>query len=180
MAALRPWIAKRDRALLPLFYGCGLRLAEALSLKRADVSAAQSGRLVITGKGNKDRMVPVLPVVAEALADYLAACPYRHDPLFLGSRGGPFHPRLVQQLMERLRLALGLPATATPHSLRHRFATHLLGAGGDLRAIQELLGHASISTTRRYTDVDEAGLMRAYERAHPRANLGLLEGLPIP
>ena len=171
MATLRPWIAKRDRALLMLFYGCGLRLAEALSLKRADLTAAQSGRLVVTGKGEKDRMVPVPPIVADALAEYVAACPYRHDPLFLGTRGGPLHPRLVQQLMERLQLVLGLPETATPHSLRHSFATHLLGAGADLRAIQELLGHASISTTQRYTDVDEAGLMAVYEKAHPRAAL---------
>ena len=171
MPTLRPWIAARDRALLMLFYGCGLRLAEALSLKRSDVALAQSGRLIITGKGEKQRMVPVLPVVAESMAEYLAACPYRRDPLFLGTHGGPLHPRLVQQLMERLRLKLGLPATATPHALRHSFATHLLGAGGDLRAIQDLLGHASISTTQRYTDVDEAGLMAVYDRAHPRARV---------
>ncbi len=169
MPRLRPWIAVRDRALLLVFYGCGLRLSEGLSLKRSDVAAAQRGRLVITGKGDKQRIVPVLPVVAEALAEYAGACPYKRDPLFRGTRGGPLHPRLVQQLLERLRLKIDLPETATPHSLRHSFATHLLGAGGDLRAIQDLLGHASISTTQRYTDTNEAGLMAVYDRAHPRA-----------
>ncbi len=167
--ASQPWIAKRDVAMLTLLYGCGLRLGEALSLKRADLVSARSGRLVITGKGRKQRVVPVLPVVASALADYAEALPFRGDPLFRGARGGPLNPRLVQGLLQRLRLLLGLPASATPHALRHSFATHLLAAGGDLRAIQELLGHASLSTTQRYTDVDAAGLLAVYESAHPRA-----------
>jgi integrase/recombinase XerC len=164
-----PWVAKRDAALLTLLYGCGLRLGEALSLTRRDQAAARSGRLTVTGKGRKQRVVPVLPIVAFAIDDYLAACPHRHDPLFLGVRGGPLNPRIVQDRLQRLRLLLGLPATATPHALRHSFATHLLAGGGDLRAIQELLGHASLSTTQRYTDVDAAGLMAVYDRAHPRA-----------
>jgi integrase/recombinase XerC len=165
----KPWIAKRDTALLCLLYGCGLRLAEALSLKRADVVAAQRGRLIITGKGNRQRMVPVLPFVAEALEDYVVASPFTRDPLFRGSRGGPLHPRIVQEMVVRLRMELGLPETTTPHALRHSFATHLLAGGGDLRVIRELLGHASISTTQRYTDVDEAMLVRVFEAAHPRA-----------
>jgi integrase/recombinase XerC len=163
----KPWIAKRE-ALMALFYGCGLRLAEALSFKRSDAVAAQRGQLMIMGKGNKQRMVPVLPYVAEALEDYLVIRPFTGDPLFRGSRGGPLHPRIVQDLMRRLRQFVGLPENATPHSLRHSFATHLLG-GGDLRVIQELLGHASISTTQRYTDVDEAMLLRVFEAARPRA-----------
>jgi len=164
-----PWIAKRDAALLTLLYGCGLRLGEALSLTRADVKAARSGRLTVTGKGRKQRIVPVLAIVAAALDDYLAACPFKGDPLFLGARGGALNPRIVQDRLQRLRLLLGLPATATPHALRHSFATHLLAGGGDLRAIQELLGHASLSTTQRYTEVDAAGLLAVYEQAHPRA-----------
>ena len=164
-----PWVGKRDAALLTLLYGCGLRLGEALSLKRRDQAAARSGRLTITGKGRKQRVVPVLPIVAAALDDYVAACPHSHDPLFLGVRGGPLNPRIVQGRLQSLRLLLGLPASATPHALRHSFATHLLAGGGDLRAIQELLGHASLSTTQRYTDVDAAGLMAVYDRAHPRA-----------
>jgi integrase/recombinase XerC len=164
-----PWVAKRDAALLTLLYGCGLRLGEALSLTRRDQAAARSGRLTVTGKGRKQRVVPVLPIVTVAIDDYIAACPHRHDPLFLGVRGGPLNPRIVQDRLQRLRLLLGLPASATPHALRHSFATHLLAGGGDLRAIQELLGHASLSTTQRYTDVDAAGLMAVYDRAHPRA-----------
>jgi integrase/recombinase XerC len=164
----KPWIAKQDAALMALFYGCGLRLAEALSFKRSDAVAAQRGQLMIMGKGNKQRMVPVLPYVAEALEDYLVIRPLTGDPLFRGSRGGPLHPRIVQDMMRRLRQFVGLPENATPHSLRHSFATHRLG-GGDLRVIQELLGHASISTTQRYTDVDEAMLLRVFEAAHPRA-----------
>lgn len=168
------WVARRDAAVLLLLYGCGLRIGEALSLDRGDAPAADGAlhSLMITGKGRKQRMVPVLPIVAEAIADYLAACPHAlgpGDPLFVGVRGRRLQPRPVQQRMAQLRGALGLPASATPHALRHSFATHLLAGGGDLRTIQELLGHASLSTTQRYTDVDEAGLMAAYAAAHPRA-----------
>ena len=169
------WVARRDTAVLLLLYGCGLRIGEALGLDRADAPAADGAlrSLAITGKGNKQRLVPVLPVVAEAIADYLAACPHAlgpGDPLFVGVRGRRLQPRLVQQTMALLRGALGLPASATPHALRHSFATHLLASGGDLRTIQELLGHASLSTTQRYTEVDEAGLLAAYTAAHPRAS----------
>jgi integrase/recombinase XerC len=166
------WQAKRDVAVLTLLYGCGLRISEALGLKRCE--APQGQPLTITGKGQKQRIVPVLPVVREAIEDYLAACPYplaADGPLFVGARGGPLSPRLVQLRMEVLRGALGLPATATPHALRHSFATHLLGAGGDLRAIQELLGHASLSTTQRYTSVETERLLAVYDAAHPRARL---------
>ena len=168
------WVARRDTAVLLLLYGCGLRIGEALGLDRADAPAADGAlrSLLITGKGNKQRLVPVLPLVAEAIADYLAACPHAlgpGDPLFVGVRGRRLQPRPVQQTMAVLRGALGLPASATPHALRHSFATHLLSRGGDLRTIQELLGHASLSTTQRYTEVDEAGLLAAYDAAHPRA-----------
>lgn len=169
--AREPWIGKRDVALLTLLYGCGLRIAEALGLTRGE-APLKPGTLKITGKGNKQRLVPVLPVVAEALSEYLAACPYRggrDDPLFLGARGGVLHPRLVQGKMHELRAALGLPESATPHALRHSFATHLLAGGGDLRSIQELLGHASLSTTQRYTAVDATRLVAVYDKAHPRA-----------
>jgi len=164
------WQKKRDTALLALIYGCGLRLSEALGLSRADAPTGEA--LTIVGKGRKMRQLPVLPAVREAIVDYLAACPFKlaaHDPLFVGARGGPLHPRLVQRQMEALRGYLGLPGTATPHALRHSFATHLLGAGGDLRAIQELLGHASLSTTQRYTSVETARLLAIYDDAHPRA-----------
>ncbi len=166
------WQAKRDVAVLTLLYGCGLRISEALGLKRSE--APQGEPLMITGKGQKQRMVPVLPAVREAIGDYLAACPYAlaaDGPLFVGARGGPLSPRLVQRRMEMLRGALGLPATATPHALRHSFATHLLCAGGDLRAIQELLGHASLSTTQRYTSVETERLLAVYDAAHPRAHI---------
>jgi integrase/recombinase XerC len=164
------WQAKRDIALLTLLYGCGLRLSEALGLKRSE--APRGDLITITGKGRKQRLVPVLPAVREAIADYLAACPYplsAAGPLFVGARGGPLHPRVVQRQMQALRGMLGLPETATPHALRHSFATHLLGGGGDLRAIQELLGHASLSTTQRYTSVETERLLAVYESAHPRA-----------
>jgi integrase/recombinase XerC len=168
------WQAKRDIALLTLLYGCGLRIAEALGLKRAEAPGMSSqGELItITGKGRKQRVVPVLPAVRHAIADYLAACPYpltADGPLFVGARGSPLSPRVVQRRMETLRGALGLPDSATPHALRHSFATHLLDGGGDLRAIQELLGHASLSTTQRYTSVETERLLAVYDAAHPRA-----------
>lgn len=170
--AKEPWIAKRDAAVLLLLYGCGLRIGEALGLSRARVADMAKGSMTVRGKGSKDRMVPVLPVVAEAARDYLAACPYAggdNDPLFLGARGKALDPAIVQKEMRSLRRALNLPETATPHALRHSFATHLLGGGGDLRTIQELLGHASLSTTQRYTAVDSAKLLDVYRAAHPRA-----------
>jgi integrase/recombinase XerC len=166
-----PWIAARDSAVLALLYGCGLRLSEALGLSLRAAPRSGTTLLTITGKGGKQRLVPVLAVVTESVEAYVRLCPYplkAEEPLFRGARGGPLHPRLVQRLMERLRHALGLPENATPHALRHSFATHLLGAGGDLRAIQELLGHASLSTTQRYTAVDAQRMMDVYERAHPR------------
>lgn len=168
--AREDWIAARDTAIATLLYGLGLRISEALSL-RADVHPLPPS-LRITGKGGKTRIVPVLPVATRAVATYVALCPFDlalDQPLFRGARGGPVNPRLIQGAMERARLRLGLPATATPHALRHSFATHLLSAGGDLRAIQELLGHASLSTTQGYTAVDAARLMEAYGKAHPRA-----------
>ncbi len=167
-----PWVGKRDVAVLMLLYGCGLRLGEALSLRRREAPVAGQEALTITGKGGKDRMVPLLPAVAEAVRDYIAACPFElapEGPLFLGARGKALGARQVQARVAELRVLLGLPETATPHALRHSFATHLLAGGGDLRAIQELLGHASLSTTQRYTDVDAAGLLAVYQRAHPRA-----------
>jgi integrase/recombinase XerC len=166
------WQGRRDTAVLALLYGCGLRLSEALGLSRA--AAPLGEMLTITGKGRKQRQLPVLPAVRAAIADYLAVCPYAltaEGPLFVGARGGPLNPRLVQRQMAALRGLLGLPGTATPHALRHSFATHLLGAGGDLRAIQELLGHASLSTTQRYTSVETERLLAVYEDAHPRARL---------
>jgi integrase/recombinase XerC len=170
--AFNDWQGKRDTAILALLYGCGLRLSEALGLSRAEAPLREMA--AITGKGGKQRLLPVLPVVREAVADYLAACPHllpAEGPLFIGARGGPLHPRLVQRQMAVLRGFLGLPETATPHALRHSFATHLLGAGGDLRAIQELLGHASLSTTQRYTSVETERLLAVYDAAHPRAHL---------
>ncbi len=173
-----PWVAVRDVAVLLLLYGCGLRISEALALNRRDVpsvSAAGGGSLMITGKGGKQRVVPLLPIVVDAINAYVAACPYRlapDGPLFVGVRGGRLNPRIVQGRLQTLRAQLGLPKEATPHALRHSFATHLLGAGGDLRAIQELLGHASLSTTQRYTDVDAEQLLDVYARAHPRAAAG--------
>jgi integrase/recombinase XerC len=163
------WAALRDQAVLTLLYGCGLRISEALSLKRADAPLAPSLRIL--GKGGKTRLAPVLPVVREATDLYLAALPFPlgpDAPLFRAARGGPLRPRHVQATVQRLRGRLGLSERATPHALRHSFATHLLGAGADLRSIQELLGHASLSTTQRYTAVDAAGLLGAYAKAHPR------------
>jgi integrase/recombinase XerC len=168
--ATSPWQQKRDIAILTLLYGCGLRISEALGLTRRE--APQGDVLAVVGKGRKERHVPVLAAVREAVADYIAACPYplaKDGPLFVGARGGPLSPRLVQRQMQTLRGMLGLADTATPHALRHSFATHLLGGGGDLRAIQELLGHASLSTTQRYTKVEPEHLLKVYAAAHPRA-----------
>lgn len=165
-----PWEAARDEAVLTLLWGCGLRISEALSLKRADAPLGDSLRIV--GKGSKTRVVPVLDEVREAVDAYLAALPQPlepHDALFRAKRGGPLSPRHVQATMQNLRSRLGLSERATPHALRHSFATHLLGAGADLRSIQELLGHASLSTTQKYTEVDAARLLAAYESAHPHA-----------
>nr|WP_112321353.1 tyrosine recombinase XerC [Oceanibium sediminis] len=165
-----PWIAARDTAVLTLLYGCGLRISEALSLTGAHVPLGETMR--IRGKGDKDRLVPVLPVARQAVDAYVALCPHPMAPgapIFRGVRGGPLSARQVQMAMQTLRQAMGLPETATPHALRHSFATHLLERGADLRAIQDLLGHASLSTTQAYTAVNEAGLMDTYQRAHPRA-----------
>jgi len=167
------WVLARDAAVMALLYGSGLRISEALGLKRRDVPQPGEGDvLVVTGKGNKTRMVPVLQKVLQLIADYTAICPYAlppEGPMFVGARGGPLSPRIIQLAMERLRGALGLPDSATPHALRHSFATHLLSRGGDLRAIQELLGHASLSTTQIYTAVDTEQLLSVYRSAHPRA-----------
>ena len=166
------WVLARDAAVLLLLYGCGLRIAEALSIKAKDAPTPDRDVLRITGKGGKERLVPVLPVVRDAVARYVQLCPYPlepDEPMFRGAKGGPLSPRLIQLAMERLRESLDLPATATPHALRHSFATHLLSAGGDLRQIQELLGHASLSTTQAYTEVDRDRLLAVYDAAHPRA-----------
>ena len=166
-----PWIFARDAAVLALLYGSGLRISEALGLKRKEADGKRDA-ITVTGKGNKTRMVPVLPQVTRLIADYIKLCPFdlpADAPLFVGARGGPLSPRIVQLTMERLRGALSLPDTATPHALRHSFATHLLARGGDLRSIQELLGHASLSTTQIYTEVDAERLLEVYASAHPRA-----------
>jgi len=168
--AATPWVAARDIAVVTLLYGCGLRISEALGLTGAATPLPQVLRII--GKGGKERLVPVLPAAQAAVAAYVRLCPHdltRDGPLFRGVRGGPLNPRLIALVMEKARAQLGLPATATPHAMRHSFATHLLSAGGDLRAIQELLGHASLSTTQAYTAVDAARLMEVYDRAHPRA-----------
>jgi integrase/recombinase XerC len=168
-AAAEGWIGARDRAVLLLMYGAGLRVAEALSLKGSDFPLGET--LVVTGKGNKQRVVPILPIVRAAVADYAARCPWplaKGEPIFRGAKGGPLGQGMVQKAVARARLALGLPASATPHALRHSFATHLLGAGADLRSVQELLGHASLGSTQIYTKVDAAALLGAYRAAHPR------------
>ena len=168
------WIRARDVAVATLLYGGGLRISEALGLtgRDADIATTGGGSLLILGKGGKERMVPVIPAAAQAVSAYLRLCPWPMEPdspLFRGLRGGPLNPRMITRAMETVRHLLGLPATATPHALRHSFATHLLSAGGDLRAIQELLGHANLSTTQIYTGVDTARLMEVYRTAHPRA-----------
>lgn len=170
MQSADPWIAARDAAVLTLLYGCGLRISEALGLTGADVPLPEVLR--IKGKGDKERIVPVIDVARDAVTAYCKLCPYPQDaglPLFRAVRGGPLGPRAIQKVMAQTRMQLGLPATATPHAMRHSFATHLLAAGGDLRTIQELLGHASLSTTQAYTSVDAAHLMSVYEKAHPKA-----------
>lgn len=167
-----PWILARDAAVLALLYGSGLRISEALGLTRRDAPVPGTDAVTVLGKGGKQRMVPVLPVVAEAVAAYLAACPHAlppEGPLFVGAKGGPLSPRIIQYAVARARGALGLPDSATPHALRHSFATHLLARQGELRAIQELLGHASLSTTQLYTKIDAARLLSAFDAAHPRA-----------
>jgi integrase/recombinase XerC len=167
-----PWILARDAAVLALCYGAGLRISEALAIRRREAPVGEIDQLTVVGKGGKTRVAPVIAPVRAAVAAYLAQCPYAlraEGPLFVGAKGGPLSPRIVQLTMERLRGALGLPDSATPHALRHSFATHLLARGGDLRTIQELLGHASLSTTQIYTAVDAARLIEAYRSAHPRA-----------
>nr|WP_205763611.1 tyrosine recombinase XerC [Pseudopontixanthobacter vadosimaris] len=171
--AAQDWVGMRDRAVLLLLYGAGLRIAEALTLTAAQHPFGTT--IVVQGKGNKERVVPILPVVREAVAEYVRLCPWSLSPdaaLFRGEKGGPLNQGMVQKSVARARKALGLPATATPHALRHSFATHLLGAGADLRSLQELLGHASLSSTQIYTRVDAATMLEAYRGAHPRADRG--------
>lgn len=169
--AANDWVGARDRAVLLLMYGSGLRIAEALSLTGGDAALGET--LSVTGKGGKQRIVPILPITREAVAEYAKACPHPLDqdtPLFRGVKGGPLSPGMVQKAMANARKALGLPDTATPHALRHSFATHLLSAGADLRSLQELLGHASLGSTQIYTKVDAAQMLEDYRSAHPRAN----------
>lgn len=169
--AAEEWIGARDRAVLLLLYGAGLRIAEALSLTGAALPLGEV--ITVTGKGGKQRAVPILPLVRDAVADYAAKCPWplgKADPLFRGAKGGPLSQGMVQKAMARARIALGLPPSATPHALRHSFATHLLGAGADLRSLQELLGHASLGSTQIYTRVDAATLLDVYRNAHPRGD----------
>lgn len=168
--AALPWIAARDRAVLLLLYGAGLRIAEALGLKASVLPLGES--MVITGKGGRQRVVPLLPIVREGVSEYARLCPWPLEkdlPLFRGAKGSQLAQGLVQRAVARARISLGLPSTATPHALRHSFATHLLGAGADLRSLQELLGHASLSSTQIYTKVDAATLLDVYRNAHPRA-----------
>jgi integrase/recombinase XerC len=170
--AREPWILARDAAVLALLYGAGLRISEALGIRREDAPIGSVDTVTVTGKGAKRRSVPVIEPIRRAIQAYLTLCPFHlpaQGPLFVGAKGGPLSPRIIQLAVAELRGALGLPDSATPHALRHSFATHLLGRGGDLRAIQELLGHASLSTTQMYTKVDAARLMAVYEAAHPRA-----------
>jgi integrase/recombinase XerC len=170
--AREPWILARDAAVLSLLYGAGLRISEALQLRRRDAPVNGTDMITVTGKGGRVRQVPVIAAIRTAVEDYLHLCPYGlkpQDPLFVGARGGPLSPRIIQLAVEELRGALGLPDSATPHALRHSFATHLLARGGDLRGIQELLGHASLSTTQLYTKVDASRLIEAFDAAHPRA-----------
>ncbi|MCK2056042.1 tyrosine recombinase XerC [Methylobacterium sp. 37f] len=170
--AREPWVLARDAAVLALLYGSGLRISEALGLRARDAPLPGLDSVTVLGKGGKSRMVPVLPVVAAAVAEYCAACPYAlapDGPLFVGAKGGPLSPRIIQYAVAAMRGGLGLPESATPHALRHSFATHLLARQGELRAIQELLGHASLATTQLYTKIDATRLMEAFDAAHPRA-----------
>lgn len=170
--AREPWVLARDAAVIALLYGAGLRISEALALTARDLPPGAT-QVTVTGKGQKTRMVPLIAPVTAAVAEYLAVCPFSpapDAPMFRGAKGGPLSPRIIQFAVARMRGALGLPDTATPHALRHSFATHLLSRGGDLRAIQDLLGHASLSTTQIYTQVDATALMSAWRAAHPRAN----------
>ena len=170
--AREPWVLARDAAVLALCYGAGLRISEALSIRAADAPVGETEAITIVGKGQKSRSAPIIAPVRRAVEDYLKLCPYAlkpAGPLFVGAKGGPLSPRIVQLAMARMRGALGLPDSATPHALRHSFATHLLARGGDLRTIQDLLGHVSLSTTQVYTGVDSARLLAAYRSAHPRA-----------
>jgi integrase/recombinase XerC len=170
--AREPWVLARDAAVLALCYGAGLRISEALSIRRADAPVGETEAITIVGKGQKSRSAPIIAPVRRAVEDYLKLCPFAlkpAGPLFVGAKGGPLSPRIVQLAMARMRGALGLPESATPHALRHSFASHLLARGGDLRTIQDLLGHASLSTTQVYTGIDGARLLAAYRSAHPRA-----------
>lgn len=170
LQSTKPWVGARDTAVLTMLWGCGLRISEALSLTGADTPVPQVLRIV--GKGGKERIVPVIDAARDAVAAYVTACPFDlpdDGPLFRAIRGGALSPRAIQQVMAQARMQLGLPASATPHAMRHSFATHLLNAGGDLRSIQELLGHASLSTTQAYTAVDTVRLMEVYAKAHPKA-----------
>lgn len=174
-----PWVLARDAAVLALLYGCGLRISEALGIHAGEVSRGVPSTLTVLGKGGKTRGVPVIAPVRAAIEDYLGRVPYRlkaDGPLFVGVRGGPLSPRIIQLAMQGMRGALGLPATATPHALRHSFATHLLARGGDLRAIQELLGHSSLSTTQLYTEVDASRLLAVHAATHPRARVKVRQG----
>lgn len=176
------WIGARDSAALLLLYGAGLRISEALNLARRDAPLPPTDILRVKGKGGRERIVPVLPIIQQATERYLALCPFPlvpDGPLFVGAKGGKLSPRILQLLIARMREALGLPQTATPHALRHSFATHLLGNGADLRSIQELLGHASLSTTQIYTEVDREALLRTYDGAHPRAKLAGATRVPM-
>lgn len=166
------WVLSRDAAVLALLYGAGLRISEALGIKRHEAPVGSIDVLTIAGKGRKERSVPIVPPVRQAIQSYIEACPFDlapDGPLFVGARGGALSPRVIQLTVERMRGALGLPESATPHALRHSFATHLLSRGGDLRTIQELLGHASLATTQIYTAVDNKQILDAYLSAHPRA-----------
>lgn len=170
--AEEPWVIARDSAVMLLLYAVGLRISEALAMTLKTAPLPGQDAMTVTGKGGKQRRLPVLPIVQQAIERYLALCPFDladNEPMFRGVRGGPLRPRIIQKAIQQMRGALGLPDSATPHGLRHSFATHLLANGGDLRTIQELLGHASLSTTQAYTEVEMTELMDIYKKAHPRS-----------